>query len=225
MANASQCVTCEKCCFGRMCKDYLFDNCITLFTQSLQRKKELKKGEYLYHSGDTITHLMALRTGTVKIYDPDGNIVNVKTPGQVIGTEDLHTQTYHYQAIAATDIQLCLLERSRIYDLSQITENFINYVTDILSFEIAEQQKMIAVLVSPDAQAKVREYLKLIAQRYEWYGFPADNISLPVTFKEMAMLLGVSISSLNRALSELKEHGEIVVDKKNIQINSLSPGR
>lgn len=222
MASASQCVTCDKCCFGKMCKDYLFDNCVALFTQSLQRKKEIKKGEYLYRSGDAITHLMALRTGTVKIYDPDGNIVNVKTPGQVIGTEDLHTDAYHYQAVAATDIQLCLLERNRIYDLSQITENFINYVTDMLSFEIAEQQKMISVLVSPDAQAKVREYLKLIAQRYAWYGFSANNIPLPVTFKEMATLLGVSISSLNRALSELKESEEIAVDKKNIQIKNLT---
>lgn len=222
MTRAAQCVSCEKCCFGKMCKDYLFDNCLTLFTQSLQRKKEIKKGEHLYRCGDTITHLMALRTGTVKIYDINGNIINVKTPGQVIGTEDLHAPTYRYQAVAATDIQLCLLERSRIYDLSQITENFINYVTDILSFEIAEQQKMIAVLVSPDTQAKVREFLKLIAQRYAWYGFSASNIPLPVTFKEMAMLLGVSISSLNRALTELKERGEIVVEKKEIEIRCLS---
>lgn len=222
MVKTSPCVSCDKCCFGKMCKDYLFDNCVTLFTQSLQRKKELEKGQYLYHPGDTITHLMALRTGTVKIYDPAGNIVNVKTPGQVIGTEDLYTQTYHYQAVAATDIQLCLLERSRIYDLSQITENFINYVTDMLSFEIAEQQKMISVLVSPDALAKVRGYLRLIAQRYEWYGFSAHNIPLPMTFKEMATLLGVSISSLNRALTELKESEEIAMDKKNIQIKNLS---
>ncbi|GHD94012.1 Crp/Fnr family transcriptional regulator [Pseudocitrobacter faecalis] len=222
MASTSQCVTCEKCCFGKMCKDYLFDNCVALFTQSLQRKKELKKGEYLYRSGDTMTHLMALRAGSVKIYDPHGNIVNVKTPGQVIGTEDLYTPAYHYHAVAATDIQLCLLECNRLYDLSQITENFINYVTEMLSFEIAEQQKMISVLVSQDAQTKVREYLKLISQRYAWYGFSANHISLPITFKEMATLLGVSISSLNRAFSELKLSEEITVDKKNIQIKNLN---
>ncbi|UWM64714.1 Crp/Fnr family transcriptional regulator [Enterobacter sp. CP102] len=221
MASRSQCVSCEKCCFGKMCKDYLFDKKVALFTRSLQRKKEIKKGNHLYRPGDSITHMMALRSGTVKIYDARGNIVNVKTPGQVIGTEDLHTHSYHAQAIAATDIQLCLLERNRIYDLSQITEHFIDYITDMLSFEIAEQKKMIAVLVRPDSQAKVREYLKLISQRYEWYGFPASNIHLPVTFKEMATLLGVSISSLNRALSELKDSGEIAVEKKNIQINRL----
>ncbi len=221
MPSAYPCVSCEKCCFGKMCKDYLFENCLTLFAQSLQRKKEVKKGQYLYRTGDTITHLMALRSGTVKIYDPDGKNVNVKSAGQVIGTEDLHTQTYLYQAVAATDIQLCLLERSRIYDLSQVTENFVNYVTNILSFEIAEQQKMISVLVSPDAQVKVREFLRLIAQRYESRGFSTNCISLPVTFKELAALLGMSISSLNRALSELKESEEIVVDKKNIKILEL----
>lgn len=221
MASKSQCVSCEKCCFGKMCKDYLFDKKVTLFVKSLQRKKEVQKGEDLYRSGDAITHMMALRSGTVKIYDANGNIVNVKTPGQVIGTEDLHAHTYHVHAVAATDIQLCLLERDRIYDLSQITENFIHYIANMLSFEIAEQQKMIAVLVSSDSEAKVREYLKLIAQRYEWYGFSKGNIQLPVTFKEMATLLGVSISSLNRALSELKESGQITMEKKNIQINNL----
>ncbi len=220
MSRVVQCVTCEKCCFGKMCKDYLFDNSLNLFNQSLQRNKAMRKGEYLYRCGDSITYLMALRSGTVKIYDINGNIVSVKIPGQLIGTEDLDYSAYHHCAIAATDIQICLLYRSRIYDLSQITENFINYTIELLSFEIFEQQKMISVLVSPDTQTKVREFLKLIAQRYVRYGFSPGNIPLPVTFKEMSTLLGVSLSSLNRALAELKESDEIIVEKKMMQIKN-----
>lgn len=220
MADESLYVSCEKCCFGKMCKDYLFDNCVALFTQSLQRKKIIKKGEYIYRPGDQIVHLIALRMGTVKIYDANNDLVNVKTPGQIIGTEDLHINRYHHQAVAATDVQLCLLERSRVYDLSLITENFIHYVIDILSHEIAEQQKMISVLASPNAQMRVREYLKLVIQRYEWYGFPTAKIPFPLSLKEMATLLGVSVSSLNRTIFELKESGEIIVDKKNIQVTA-----
>ena len=79
---------------------------------------------------------------------------------------------------------------------------------------------MISVLVSPDTQTKVREFLKLIAQRYVRYGFSPGNIPLPVTFKEMSTLLGVSLSSLNRALAELKESDEIIVEKKMMQIKN-----
>lgn len=67
MSRVVQCVTCEKCCFGKMCKDYLFDNSLNLFNQSLQRNKAMRKGEYLYRCGDSITYLMALRSGTVKL--------------------------------------------------------------------------------------------------------------------------------------------------------------
>ncbi|MEY7144486.1 helix-turn-helix domain-containing protein [Klebsiella oxytoca] len=78
----------------------------------------------------------------------------------------------------------------------------------------------IITFYSPDTQTKVREFLKLIAQRYVRYGFSPGNIPLPVTFKEMSTLLGVSLSSLNRALAELKESDEIVVEKKMMQIKN-----
>lgn len=205
MATTSLCVTCDKCCFGKMCNDYLFESSVTLFMKSLQRKKVIKKNDNLYRHGEPITHLMALRSGTVKIYDAESKIVNVKIPGQIIGTEDLYANTYFYQAIAATDVQVCLLDRSRIYDLSQITEKFIKYITDILSLEIAEQQKMISILASTDTQTKVYGYLNLISERYERYGFSAQQGQLPITFKEMAVILGISTSSLNRNLSALKD--------------------
>lgn len=220
MTKENKCVSCSECCFGKICKDYFFDSQLALFVESLETKKRVKKGDFIYRAGDNVTHLKALRSGTVKIYNKDGVIQQVMIPGQLLAGEDTYPGKHRHSALATTDVELCLLDSKRIYDLGQVTTNFMSSVLEIFSRSHIDKVHMISVLMNGDADSKVWAFINFLSDKYKEYGFRYDEISLPISLKDMSLLLGLSTSSLKRSLHKLSKSGLIEVYKKDIKINN-----
>jgi CRP/FNR family transcriptional regulator len=214
----AECGNCDSCCFGKICKDYLFDKPVPQLVQSLERKKCHKKGDNIFSRNDEVTHLLALRRGAIKLYDAAGNIQNLFTSGQLINGDALHNGRYHYDAIAATDTEICMLETRRLYDLSLITTDFLNYTLELLSRAVYENQRLISVLTRGEAAGRICAFISLLSQKLEENTFPHQRFTLPVTLKEMATLLAISPSTQNRIITELCQQDIIATEKKEIII-------
>jgi cAMP-binding proteins - catabolite gene activator and regulatory subunit of cAMP-dependent protein kinases len=209
-------VNCAECCFGDVCHAYLFDRQEPMFIGDLSRKKSIAKGEYIYRRGEPVKALFALRSGIAKVYDADGMLQGIVLPGQVIGVDELFVPYYHYDVQAACDVEVCELQNRHFYQISQITTDFTNFIIKILSRSAREKQRFIAVLVQSDGLQKVRHFLQLLSELNLEYGFEHRNITLPIHKKELAQLLGISISTLARALDTLVEQQVVTVHKKDI---------
>jgi CRP/FNR family transcriptional regulator, anaerobic regulatory protein len=224
MMKKNNCVNCAECGFTELCTAYLFDQKDPLFIRNLEIKKKIARGEYIYRRGERVDALYALRSGTAKVYDPHGQFMGVVLPGQVMGVEELHSSHCQQDIQAVTEIEVCVLKCERFYEMSQLMPGFTDYIVRILSRAAQEKQQFISVLTQSDTLHKVQYFLSLLSQTYKAYGFESRNISLPVSKKELAQLLGISISTLSRALEGLSEQGVVYMpNKKEIALLDSAP--
>ena len=96
---------------------------------------------------------------------------------------------------------------------------FTDFIVRILSRSAQEKQQFISVLTKSDTLQKVQYFLQLLSRTYKEYGFEHLNLELPISKKELAQVLGISISTLSRALDSLKDQGIIsMLNKKEITL-------
>ncbi|EKS7192243.1 TPA: Crp/Fnr family transcriptional regulator [Enterobacter ludwigii] len=216
--KTSRCVSCSECGFADVCQAYLFDRQEPLFIHDLARGKRISKNAFIYQSGTPVTALYALRSGVAKIYDTQQILQGILLPGQIFGAEELFTSQHQYSVQAATDVEICELQKTHFYEISQLTSTFTHFIIRILSRSAREKQLFINVLVKSDGLQKVSDFIQLIADIRKEYGFEHRAIELPLTKKELAQLLGISQSTLARALAALVEQQRVLMNKKEITL-------
>lgn len=216
--NKNICVSCENCCFGSACQKHLFDAQEPLYIRSLTRKKAVARGDFLYQQGSAVKALYALRSGVAKIYDDRRNLQGIVLPGQLMGAEDLYHPHHRHSVVAATDISYCELQNGQFYEISQVTTDFTQFLVMLLSRAALEKQKFIAVLTRNEAVKKVQAFLELLWSAHKEYGLEHEQLELPVTKKELAQLLGMSLSTLLRALDALVQQDVVHIEKKTITL-------
>ncbi|EEM1159067.1 Crp/Fnr family transcriptional regulator [Salmonella enterica subsp. enterica serovar Panama] len=221
------CVDCAHCAFTAICRDYLFQERLGVFVDSLQRKSPYKKGDIIFNPGEPVRHLIALRSGFIKIYDADDQLRGVMLPGQLIGSEDMFQCRHQRRAVAATDVTVCLIDSARIYLLSQVTTHANRHFLDMFSKAASEYQEMLTVMMQSTAQKKVSAFFALMMTRNVNGGFQKNKLSLPLTQKELASLLGISPMTLRRVITGLIKEKTISITRDGILIlnkNSLADG-
>lgn len=189
-----------------------------MFINDLSRKKRVAKNEYIYQSGSPVDALYALRSGIAKIYDAQNSLQGIVFPGQVMGADELFASHYQYSVQAATEVEVCELQNRHFYQLSQITPDFTNLIIRILSRSAKEKQQFISVLLKLDGLQKVSDFIQLMADMRKEYGFDCHDLELPLSKKELGQLLGISQSTLARALDTMVAQQIIVVNKKEITL-------
>ncbi|WP_410706845.1 Crp/Fnr family transcriptional regulator [Citrobacter braakii] len=190
-----------------------------MFIRNLETEKKIARGEYIYRRGEKIDALYALRSGVAKVYDARGQLMGIVLPGQVMGVEELHIGYSQQDIQAATEIEVCVLRSDHFYEMSQLMPGFTDFIVRILSRSAQEKQQFISVLTKSDTLQKVQYFLQLLSRTYKEYGFEHLNLELPISKKELAQVLGISISTLSRALDSLKDQGIIsVLNKKEITL-------
>lgn len=215
----NNCINCEECGFAELCSAYLFRQKDPLFIRNLETEKKIARGEYIYRRGEKIDALYALRSGVAKVYDARGQLMGIVLPGQVMGVEELHIGYCQQDIQAATEIEVCVLRSDHFYEMSQLMPGFTDFIVRILSRSAQEKQQFISVLTKSDTLQKVQYFLQLLSRTYKEYGFEHHNLELPISKKELAQVLGISISTLSRALDSLKDQGIIsMLNKKEITL-------
>ncbi|WP_249415301.1 Crp/Fnr family transcriptional regulator [Citrobacter sp. RHBSTW-00570] len=190
-----------------------------MFIRNLETEKKIARGEYIYRRGEKIDALYALRSGAAKVYDTRGQLMGIVLPGQVMGVEELHIGYSQQDIQAATEIEVCVLRSDHFYEMSQLMPGFTDFIVRILSRSAQEKQQFISVLTKSDTLQKVQYFLQLLSRTYKEYGFEHLNLELPISKKELAQVLGISISTLSRALDSLKDQGIIsMLNKKEITL-------
>lgn len=211
-------VSCSECGFAEVCQAYLFERQEPIFIRDLSRERRVSKNAYIYQSGNPVDALYALKSGVAKIYDAQHILQGILLPGQVFGAEELFTSHHFYSVQAATDVQICELKKTHFYELGQLTTHFTHFIIRLISRSAREKQLFINVLVKSDGLQKVNNFIQLLADIRKEYGFEHRAIELPLNKKELAQLLGISLSTLTRALTTLTEQKRVEVNKKKITL-------
>ena len=85
-------------------------------------KIEISKGQYIHHSGDTVSSLEIIIKGSITIsYDDDVSIS--ATTGTMLGATHLPGKSYTYDYVAETDCMLYSYDYQQTDDIVSIIRN------------------------------------------------------------------------------------------------------
>jgi CRP/FNR family transcriptional regulator len=222
---------CEGCELKSLFFEYVSNSEIeSLCTRKTERN--FKKGETIIREGDEIKDFMYLKSGLVKLYRKGSNnkeqIICFALPFDFVSLLSIFSsKNYKYSVTAIEDSITCIIDLDEVKSIAlqngQFTLNLMektNRVADmiILDFLDVKEKRLFGRIA----------YILLYFADKVYY---KDTFELPVSRKEMAEYIGMTVENVIRTLSDLRKDGIIkiygptieIVDKERLlRINELS---
>lgn len=174
---------------------------------SLQRKAP---GEILFAEGDAADSIYEVVRGMVRLYKllPDGRrqITGFLSSGQLLGLAPAGLCVYTAEAI--TEITVCRYKRAAFERLIDEVPGFAKRLLAVTSHELEAAQDQMLLLGRKSATEKVASFLLLMADRH---GEEMEEVQLRMTRGDIADYLGLTIETVSRTLSRLKQDGVIAL--------------
>jgi CRP/FNR family transcriptional regulator len=169
---------------------------------SLYRKAP---GETLFAEGDEAESVYEVVRGMLRLCKllPDGRrqITGFLSAGQFLGLAPEGVCVYTAEAI--TEVTLCRYKRSAFDRLIDEVPGFAKRVLAVASHELSAAQNQMLLLGRKAAVEKVASFLLLMAEQA---GEDEDGtIELPMTRSDIADYLGLTIETVSRTLTRLKQ--------------------
>jgi CRP/FNR family transcriptional regulator len=182
-----------------------------LARQGTQRR--LARGETLVRAGDTGVPCANIQRGLMKIChtNPAGHevIVGLLWPGDFVGAPFLAAAEAGHDVVALTPVTLCQFP-VRVMERALADHPAMEHALLARTMaELARAQARLGSLARATALARVAGFLVETAQRSGGDGETIAAIDLPLSRGEMADLLGLTIETVSRQMTRLKQAGVI----------------
>ncbi len=188
----------------------------------IQKHRLIQKGRFIYRTGDSFTHLYAIRSGSVKAYTltSDGQIqmTDFFLLGEIMGLDAIATKRYHSNAVALQTTSICEIPFHQLEQLSLKIPALQQQLFRLMSQEITSEQNLVTWLGRKNAEQRLAAFLLNLSNRYHQRGFSATEFHLSMSRTDIANYLGLAVETVSRILSKLSEQKTIAIDKKFIRI-------
>lgn len=188
----------------------------------IQRKRPLQKGERLFESGDKLTSLYAVRSGSFKSYsiseNGDEQITSFTLPGEVIGFDSMSDGIHQTVSQALETAMVCEIPFSTLDILADELPALRRQMMRLMSEEIKQDQQMFMLLNQRTAEERLAYFLRSLSLRFNQRGFSASEFRLTMTRSEIGNFLGLTVETISRLLSKFNKDGVITVEGKLIGI-------
>ncbi len=190
-------------------------------------------GESIFHQyDDSSESAYTLRKGLIKITKslPDGRvqIVRVLVAGDLFGIDGFANENYNHTATALTQVEVCRLP---LKDLSVLRQNHQEVDSSIMARfikNLRQTEDMILELGAKKASEKLASFIMSLSQSDDNFALNRDLkttnlandvwVNLPLSRSEIGSLLGLTIETVSRFLSDWKRKGFIKEFKGTLQI-------
>ncbi|MDI9461500.1 MAG: pyruvate formate-lyase-activating protein [Saccharofermentanales bacterium] len=176
--------------------------------------RRVKKGEYIFRSGDPCSVLYIVCEGQFKIltYTPDGReqIMYIYSPGDFVGGFNLlKSQKYLYFGQALEDGIICTMSKEFFDKACLQNPNILRQILEKAYDRLRWAEELITRLSSSNASMKVAELLTQLADRRGVETPDGIRIDLTLTREEMGSFAGMTRETITRKLGEFKDLGYI----------------
>ncbi len=178
----------------------------------------LSHNEVIYNEGDIAKHTYTLRKGLIKLTkslaDGRTQIVRIIGHGELFGFDGLAGEDYNQTALALTDCEICKLpmdglERIRTQNPSVDKAMMEGWIQGLRAAE-----NMLLDLGAKKAPERLASFLLKWCKDSE----QGQWIDLPLTRGEVAELLGLTVETVSRFLSDWKRKGYIEDTRSTIRL-------
>ena len=188
----------------------------------MKQSRRLKKGEYLFRSGEPFTSLFAVRTGffktTVASQDGRDQVTGFLMSGELIGMDGICGQIHSCDAVALEDSKVCELPFVNLEEAGSKLPSLQTHFYKLMSREIVRDQGVMLLLGNMRAEERLAAFLLNLSQRLSDRGFAANDFILRMSREEIGSYLGLKLETVSRTLSRFQQEGWVKVEHKHIQI-------
>ncbi|HEY0939714.1 MAG TPA: Crp/Fnr family transcriptional regulator [Steroidobacter sp.] len=216
-------IACRSCDLNEVCR---LCGLIALETgatrQSTGALRSVEPGASLFRAGTPANSIYAVRQGMVKTVrvtaEGDEAVLDIHTPGEVLGLEGFGAGTYSCDAIALGRVVCCELPLPMLGEQSIRVRQLSAALLRLLS--LAAKPRV------PAARGPVRQrvttFLLDLAQRLTQRGLDGHQFSLGLSRQELANLLDARLETISRQIQRL--HRERVIHIKGNLVTLLALG-
>jgi CRP-like cAMP-binding protein len=167
--------------------------------------------EHVFFEGDAKDHIYQVEKGTVCLYKtlPDGRrqIVDFAYPGDLIGLGAPGEHVFSAQAITLT--RLRCMPANMLHELAQHDPKVGMQLYRALSEQLLAARDLLLTVGQRNATERLAALLVALSRRNERGDGDAGRITLPMTRADIADFLSLTIETVSRTFTKLRQSGII----------------
>jgi len=188
-------------------------------------------GESIFHQDDKSDESSyTLRKGLIKITKslPDGRVqvVRILVAGDLFGFDGLAGESYNHTATALIDCEVCRLPLGSLAEVRKKNPEVDSSIMSRLIKNLRQTEDMLLELGAKKASEKLASFLMSLSQADYRSGLNTkvdENgeiqwVKLPLSRSEIGALLGLTIETVSRFISDWKRKGYLKESKGYLQI-------
>ncbi len=219
-------ISCNDCRLSSLCLPLGFTRSeLTEIDEMIKQRPLLQKGDVLYRTSDLFEHIYVIRSGCIKtaILTPQGEekITGFYLPGDIIGMDGIDNEHYSNSATALDTTSVCKIPFDQIEVLATQLPSLQRHMFTIMSREIVSDQQTMLILNKNKAEARICAFLISLSNRFQRQNLSATRWTLPMSRGDLANYLGLTIESVSRVFTKLRNLQVISIDKRDITINNI----
>jgi CRP/FNR family transcriptional regulator len=173
----------------------------------------VEPAQAIFYEGDRDAYLFNVTAGAVRLSKllPDGRrqVIGFLFPGDLLGLSI--AGTFAYTADAITETSLCRFDRRPLTRLAEKYPNLEHRVVALASNELVQAQDHLMILGQKTASERIATVLLRLAERIGSKAGDGRVVEVPMSREDIADYAGLTIETVSRKLSRLREAGVIEI--------------
>lgn len=216
---------CAACCVQGVCLPCNLRGAdLRRFSDVATAKRRVPRGASLYHNGDRLESLYAVRSGAFKTVgvsrDGAEKITGFHLPGELLGLDAIGASRHDYSAVALEDSEVCVVPFALLEQMTLTLPALQHQLLRLLSVDISRDNGLMLLLGSMTAEQRLAAFLLSLARRHQRLGFAADRFMLRMTREEIGNYLGLTLETVSRLLSRFQREELIAVHQRDVEIRN-----
>ena len=188
--------------------------------ESIARERRYGRGELIFSEGEEADGFYVVAEGKVKVFklSPEGkeHILHIFGSGEPFGEVPVFTgRSFPASAQALAKSRLVFFPRNAFVDLISKTPSLALNLLGVLAMRLRQFTVQIENLSLKEVPGRLAAYLIYLAEE-DANG--ADRVTLPVSKRQLAGLLGTIPETLSRIFAKMSDNGLIEVEGATIRI-------
>ncbi|MDA3906098.1 MAG: Crp/Fnr family transcriptional regulator [Bacteroidales bacterium] len=184
-----------------------------------RHQRNVRAGEYIIKQGDDIKDFIYLKEGLVKLFRESNQsqtqIISFGKPFDFVSLLSVFSdEKYNYSVSAVMDSVACIFDLS---DIKQLIKTNGDFALHLMQTQNKSSDRIIMNSLSL-LQKRLYGRVATVLLYFAIEIFKSDEYELPVSRKEIAQYIGMSIENVIRAISAFRKDKIIQVYGKNLAI-------
>ena len=216
-------VACQDCSLHQLCLPLgLEGSDLTKLESIMKRSRPLKKGESLFHQGDTFKSVYAVRSGSIKTFsiadDGSEQITGFHLSGELVGLDAINDEIHPCTTMALETTSYCEIPYHQLEDLSGDLPSLRHQLLRIMSREMTQEAHLLMLLGKKTAEERLASFLLSLSGRFKERGFSETEFNLSMSRNDIGNYLGLAVETVSRLFTRFQDQGLLKVHGRFIQL-------